>query len=67
MAEERLCGSQVAQAHLDMAGERMPKVVEAEPGDLGLLECRPPSSLDAHVSSLGLVVPEHVVRTQVAG
>ena len=30
MAEECLCSSQVAQAHLDVAGERMPKVVEAE-------------------------------------
>ena len=67
MAEERLCGSQVAQAHLDMTGERMPKVVEAEPGDIGLLECCRPGSLDAHVSSLGLVIPEHVVRTQMAG
>jgi len=38
MTETCLCSSQVAQADLDVVGERIPKVVEAEPGDIRLLE-----------------------------
>jgi len=41
MAEKCFGSSQVAQAHLDVGGERMPKVVEAESGDIGLLIQRP--------------------------
>ena len=65
MAQERLRGSQVAKAHLDVACEGVPKVMESEAGDLRLLERSGPRPLDAHVTGLGLVVPEHIVRPQV--
>src|SRR5215467_4133308 len=66
MAQERLRGSQVAKAHLDVAGEGVPKVVEAEAGDLhklgetqwsstnvstSILELRKPASMVANVTA----------------
>ena len=64
MAQKRLSGPQIPQAHLDIPREGVAEVMEPEARDLGLLECCSPRLLDADETGLCLAVPEHVVRSR---